>query len=63
MQHDHILKKTNFIFILGDFWPQGQNLKIIFLIWSSGGPFVQWCETICAILIMGIMRKNSVKLF
>ena len=36
------------------------HLKI-FLIWSSGGPFVQWCGTICAILGESIMGKNSVK--
>ena len=35
----------------------------IFLIWSSGGPFVQWSRSICAILVEGIMRNNSVKLF
>ena len=32
----------------------------IFLIWSSGGPFVKG-GTIYAILIEGIMRNNSVK--
>ena len=35
----------------------------IFLIWSSGSPFVQWSRTICAILVVGIKRNNSVKLF
>ena len=39
------------------------NLDQIFLIWSSGGPFVQRSGTICRILIEGIMRNNSVKLF
>ena len=34
-----------------------------FLIWGSGGPFVQGSGTICAILVEGIKRKNSVKLF
>ena len=65
MQHDHILKKkSNFIFIWEDYWHQGQNLKKnIFLIWSSGGPFVQRSRTICAILVKGIIRNNSVKLF
>ena len=33
----------------------------IFLIWSSGSPFVQWSRTICAILVKGIMSNNSVK--
>ena len=32
-------------------------------IWSSGGPFVQLSGTICAILVEGIMRNNSEKLF
>ena len=35
----------------------------IFLFWSSGGPFVQQSGTICAIMIEGIMRNNSVILF
>ena len=35
----------------------------IFLIWSSGDPFVQWRGTICAMLAEGIKRNNSVKLF
>ena len=35
----------------------------IFVISSSGGPFVQWSRTICAILEEGIKRNNSVKLF
>ena len=38
------------------------RLKIL-LIWSSGCPFVQRSETTCAILVEGIMRNNSVKLF
>ena len=35
----------------------------VFLIWSSGSPFVQLSLTICAILVKGIKRNNSVKLF
>ena len=35
----------------------------IFLIWSSGGPFVQGSVTICAIMVEGIMRNNSVNVF
>ena len=35
----------------------------VFLIWSSGSPFVKQSKTICAILVAGIMRNNSVKLF
>ena len=38
------------------------SLKV-FLIWSSGSPFVKQRVTICAILVEGIMRNNSVKLF
>ena len=35
----------------------------IFLIWSSGGPPVQWSETIYAVLKKGIMGNIYVKLF
>ena len=35
----------------------------VFLICNSGSPYVQWSGTICAILVEGIMRNNSVKLF
>ena len=38
-------------------------LEEIFLIWSSGKHFVQPSRTICAIVVVGIMRNNSVKLF
>ena len=38
------------------------HLKI-FLICSSGGPLFQRSSTICAILVDGIMRNNSLKLF
>ena len=38
------------------------SLKI-FLIWSSGSRFVQSSRTICAILVEGIMRNNSMNLF
>ena len=34
-----------------------------FLIWSSGGPPVQWSITIHAILKEGIMRNIHVKLY
>ena len=34
-----------------------------FRIWSSGGPFIMWSVTICAILVEGIKRNNSAKLF
>ena len=36
------------------------RLKVI-LIWISGSPFVQRSVTICAILVKGIMRNNSVE--
>ena len=35
----------------------------IYLIWSSGSPYVQRSGTICAILVEGITRNNSVKQF
>ena len=35
----------------------------IFFIWSYGSPFVQMSGTIFAILVEGIKRINSVKLF
>ena len=35
----------------------------IFLIYSSGNPFVQQSNIICAILVADIMRNISVKLF
>ena len=38
------------------------HLKV-FLIWSSGSPFIQQSITTCAILVECIKRNNSVKLF
>ena len=35
----------------------------VFLIWSSGSPFVQQSVTICAILVEDIMKNYSVQLF
>ena len=35
----------------------------IFLIYSSGDPFVQPSGTVCAILVEDIIRNHSVKLF
>ena len=40
---------------------QWRCLLKIFLIWSSGDPFVQQSGTICAILVECIERNNSVK--
>ena len=36
---------------------------MIFLIWSSGNPVAQQSVTFCTILVEGIMRNNSMKLF
>ena len=46
-----------------DQWVRRRCRLKIFLIWSSGSHFVQWSKNICAILVKGIMRNNSVKLF
>ena len=46
-----------------DQWFRRRCRLKIFLIWSSSGPFVQQSGTICAILVEGIMRNNSVNLF
>ena len=46
-----------------DQWFRRRCILKIFLIWSSGDHFVQPSKTICAILVEGIMRNNSVKLF
>ena len=45
-----------------DQWFRRKYHLKVFLIWSSGSPFVQWSGTICAILVEGIMRNNYVKL-
>ena len=45
-----------------DQWFRRRCLLKIFLIWSSGGHFIQRSRTICEILVEGIKRKNSVKL-
>ena len=65
MQQDHILKKKLILFLYGGFLAPGAEFKniYIYLIWSSGGPFVQRSGTICAILVKDIFRNNSVKLF
>ena len=46
-----------------DQWFKQSGCFKIFLIWSSGRPFVQLSGTICAILVEVIMRNNSVNLF
>ena len=44
-----------------DQWFRRCRLKI-FLIWSSGGLYVQWSGTICAISVEAIIKNNSVNL-
>ena len=46
-----------------DQWFRRNCRPNVFLIWISGSPFVQHKVTIFAILLEGIMRNNSVKLF
>ena len=46
-----------------DQWLSRRCIIKIFLIWSSCSPFSQRSRTICAILVEGIMRNNSVNLF
>ena len=46
-----------------DQWFRRRCRLKVFLIWSSGSPFVRRSVTICAILEEGIQRNNSVKLF
>ena len=40
-----------------------EEMQLKFLILSSDSPFVQLSIIICAILVEGIQRNNSVKLF
>ena len=58
----HHEKQSSEIIVNVDQWFKKCRLKVI-LIWSSGSPFVQQSDTICAILVEGIQRNNSVKLF
>ena len=46
-----------------DQWFRRKCCLKVFLIWSSSSPFIQRSLTICAILVEGIKRNNSVKLF
>ena len=46
-----------------DQWFRRRCSLKLFLIKSSGSPFVQQSRTVCAILVEGIIRNNSVKLF
>ena len=44
-------------------WLRRKGHLKVFLIGISGSPFVQRSITICAVLVGGIQRNNSVKLF
>ena len=48
-----------------EFGPVAQKEMLFkaFLIYSSASPYVQGTGTICAILLEGIMRNDSVELF
>ena len=48
------------IFNLDQLFRRKGHLKI-FLIYSSGGLFVQCFQTICAIMVVGLIRDVSVK--
>ena len=50
------------LYELGQWFKRICRLKT-FLIRSSDSPFVQRSVTICAIVVDGIMRNNSVRLF
>ena len=51
------------IILNSDQWFRRRCILNIFLIWSSGGPFVQRSRNICVIVVEGIMRNNSMNLF
>ena len=46
-----------------DQWFRRKCCLKVFLIWSSDSPFIHWSVTICAILVDGIKKNTSVKLF
>ena len=46
-----------------DQWSRSRCCLKIFFIWSSGGPFGQQSETVCAILVEGIMREEFCDFF
>ena len=56
-------KQLSEIILNLDQWFSRRCRLKIFLIWSSGGLFVTWSKVICAILVEGIMRNNSVNVF
>ena len=60
MQHE---EQPYEIILNSDQWFMRKCRLKVFLIWSAGSPFIQWSITICAILVEGIKRNNSVELF
>ena len=40
-----------------------EGISILFLIWSSGSPPVQWSETTCVIMKEGIIGNIHVKIY
>ena len=58
----HLEEKLFEIITLDQLFIRRYRLKI-FHIWSSGGPLIQRSVTICTILVKGIKRNISVKLF
>ena len=71
MEHNHLCnfgrghyeKQFREIILNLDQWFRRRCLLKIFLIWSSGGPRVQWRGAIYAILKEGIMGNIHVKLY
>ena len=57
----HHEKQSCEIILICDHWFKRKCCLKEFLIWSSGIPFDQQSVAICAILVEGIMRNNSVK--
>ena len=51
------------LFLILDQWFRRKWFLKIYLILSSGGPFVLGSNVICAIMVGGILRNNSVKVF
>ena len=60
---EHYKEQLYDIILNLDQWFRSICLLKIFIIWSPCGPFVQPSGTISAILIEGIKKNNSMKLF
>ena len=56
-------KQFSEIILNFDQWFRRKFPLKVFLIWSPGSDVVQQSVPICSILVEGIMRNNSVKLF